>query len=82
LLPVDTSLCFLLRSFASRFNRRTIEAGIQKTNTIYGGFNLEVTNVYSTHGELDPWRAMGVQSDLNKDAPAIVYPRKAFRLIA
>lgn len=41
---------------------------------MYGGFNPAVSNVYFTHGSLDPWHRMGVLSDLNKHSPATVIP--------
>lgn len=41
---------------------------------MYGGMNPEVTNVYFTHGSIDPWRVMGIQTDLNERSPAVVIP--------
>lgn len=34
--------------------------------------NIDVTNVFFTHGEHDPWRPMGVQDPLNENTPAVV----------
>lgn len=41
---------------------------------MYGGFDPAVTNVYFTHGSLDPWHRMGVLKDLNKHSPSTVIP--------
>lgn len=41
---------------------------------MYGGFNPAVSNVYFTHGSLDPWHPMGVLKDLNKHSPSAVIP--------
>lgn len=48
------------------------------TNEKYGGLNPAVTNVYFTHGELDPWKPVGVLNDLAEDAPATVIPCNNF----
>ena len=48
-----------------------LEKSMATTNIEYGGFKPSVTNVVFVHGSLDPWHAMGVLEDLNKDAPVI-----------
>lgn len=55
-----------------RFNNSTFEGSINHTNDLYGGFNPSVTNVYFSHGSLDPWHRMGVLSDLNEHSPSAV----------
>lgn len=58
-----------------RFKNATVlENNIQHTNVFYGGFKPAVTNVYFTHGSLDPWHPMGVLKDLNRHSPATVIP--------
>lgn len=59
-----------------RFKNASFESNINHTNDMYGGFNPDVTNVYFTHGSLDPWHRMGVLSDLNKHSPSTVIPGK------
>lgn len=49
---------------------------VHRTNVIYGGMNPAVTNVFFTQGQLDPWRPMGIQEDLNPSSPAVVIPCK------
>lgn len=55
-------------------SRSQMESLVERKNTVYGGWNSEVENVFCTHGEVDPWRAMGVQKDLNIHSPATVIP--------
>lgn len=51
-----------------------INANTQRINVLYGGLEPNMTNVYFTNGQLDPWKPVGRQSDLNSEAPAIVIP--------
>lgn len=44
---------------------------------MYGGFNLSLTNVYFTHGDLDPWHPMGILEDLNESTPVTILPLSA-----
>lgn len=57
-----------------RFNTMQLESNIARTNVIYGHMNPAVRNVFFTHGQLDPWRPMGLQEDLNEHSPAVVIP--------
>lgn len=52
----------------------TIERNVLRSNIRRGGFNLAVTNVYFTHGELDPWHPNGVLEDLNESSPVTILP--------
>ncbi|EDW68117.1 thymus-specific serine protease [Drosophila virilis] len=45
--------------FSSKFGNEQIESNIAQTNEDFGGLEPNVENVYMTHGELDPWSAMG-----------------------
>lgn len=56
------------------FDESRLQNNADRTNVIYGGWNPEVTNVFFTHGQIDPWRAMGIQQDLNDQSPAVVIP--------
>lgn len=44
---------------------------------LYGALNPSTTNVFSTHGEIDPWRPMGVQEDINDSSPTFIMARQA-----
>lgn len=68
--------CEHLLSFSS-FTPEIVHRNVDRTNVIYGELNPSVRNVYSTHGQLDPWRAMGVQEDINEFSPTVILPRKS-----
>jgi len=50
---------------------------VRRTNIIYGSFNRHLTNIYFTHGELDPWHSNGITDALNDDAPVTILPLSA-----
>ena len=50
---------------------------IDFTNVMFGALNPSVTNVYSTQGQIDPWRAMGMQEDINEFSPTRILPRES-----
>ncbi|KAJ6645999.1 Thymus-specific serine protease [Pseudolycoriella hygida] len=56
------------------FTAEKIQQNIERKNVLYGGLQPDVSNVYFTHGGMDPWRPMGIQSDLNSKSPADVTP--------
>uniref|UniRef100_A0A1B0GB71 Prolylcarboxypeptidase n=1 Tax=Glossina morsitans morsitans TaxID=37546 RepID=A0A1B0GB71_GLOMM len=58
-LPFYTTLC--ADAYSSNFTEKFIKQQVDKTNDFFEGLELKVDNVYMTHGELDPWRAMGLQ---------------------
>jgi hypothetical protein len=53
-----------------------MEISINGFNEIYGGKNQNVKNVYSTHGQFDPWRPLGIQEDINQWSPTTILPRE------
>lgn len=55
-----------------RFNEDFLADNVERQNTNHGGLSLDVENVIFSHGELDPWRTVGVQADLNVHSPAFV----------
>lgn len=59
-------------------NEQTLTLNIDRKNVLYGGFSPVINNVYFTHGLIDPWRTMGIQTDLNNRSPADVIPGKFF----
>lgn len=54
------------------FNQVNIDNNVNRFNSGFGELNPGVTNTIFMHGELDPWRSIGVQTDLNPSTPAIV----------
>lgn len=49
-----------------------MDENVSRFNTAYGAFNPNVTNTIFVHGELDPWRSIGRQTQLNPSSPAII----------
>lgn len=72
--PVDLSIQMCADVFGESFTNATIHTNIDRKNVMFGSWNARVTNVYFTNGLIDPWRAMGVQEDLNPSSPADVIP--------
>ncbi|XP_001868269.2 putative serine protease K12H4.7 [Culex quinquefasciatus] len=72
--PVDLYIQWCADLYDNKFPESSMHANVARTNTIYGHMNPEVTNVLFTQGQLDPWRPMGVQQDLNERSPAVVIP--------
>lgn len=54
-----------------RYNIQLLENAVERTNTLYGGLHLHVTNVVYVHGSIDPWHALGITKSSNPNAPAI-----------
>ena len=46
--------------FGPKFNAASIQNSIDRTNRMYGGKSLQVTNVVFVHGSFDPWHALGI----------------------
>ena len=58
------------------YTLQQITSNVDKINKLYGGLAPNVTNVYTTQGQLDPFIEGGLQTDLNPSAPAYVIPSK------
>ncbi|XP_064550582.1 putative serine protease K12H4.7 [Drosophila montana] len=56
-----TTMCADL--YGAQFTNSFIESRVAETNEYFGGLTPNVQNVYLTHGQLDPWRAMGIQDE-------------------
>lgn len=72
--PVDLYYNFCSDIYGYQFSRQFIDAAIDRTNVVFGGWELDVSRVYWTNGIIDPWRAMSIQEDLNPKSPADVIP--------
>ncbi|EDW14838.2 LOW QUALITY PROTEIN: uncharacterized protein Dmoj_GI23098 [Drosophila mojavensis] len=60
-LALFTTMCADL--YGPQFGESFIEDRAAETNEYFGGLTPEVENVYFSHGQLDPWRAMGIQDE-------------------
>lgn len=74
--PIDLTYSFCRDVYGNGFTNDTMEEYIDRHNTIYGALNPDITYVLFTQGELDPWRTIGVQTDLNVNSPAFVIKGK------
>lgn len=57
--------------FGPNFNANFLNSAIDRSNTFYGGVDIEVDRVVFVHGSIDPWHALGVTKTVSEDAPAI-----------
>lgn len=65
-------LNLIILIFIYRFSLEGIARSATGINSAHNGLNLNVTNVFSTHGQIDPWRPMGVQVDINEYSPTVI----------
>ncbi|XP_063709094.1 thymus-specific serine protease-like [Culicoides brevitarsis] len=72
--PADLYTQMCADAFDRSLTRPAIEGLIAKTNEKYGALDPKVTNVYFTHGSIDPWSAIGVQETQHEASPAYVIP--------
>lgn len=70
--PLDIFLNACEAIFDGAFTNATAHQTADRINVAHGGINPAVTNVLFSHGEMDPWRTIGVLEDLNESSPAIV----------
>jgi hypothetical protein len=57
--------------FMYRYDAKQVMRGVKRTNTMYGGLQLQATRVVFVHGSIDPWHALGITRTIKQDSPAI-----------
>ncbi|KAG7189469.1 hypothetical protein KM043_017164 [Ampulex compressa] len=57
--------------FGPRYNMDLLKSSVVRTNIMYGGLDLKITNTVFVHGSVDPWHALGITNSTNPQAPAI-----------
>ncbi|XP_073958340.1 putative serine protease K12H4.7 [Choristoneura fumiferana] len=67
-VPLDFFIKQCQAIYGEDFNEKRVDDGVAQTNTMYGGITPNVTNVVFTHGDMDPWRRLGVLKDLSDTA--------------
>ncbi|XP_024947042.1 putative serine protease K12H4.7 isoform X2 [Cephus cinctus] len=72
LFPLEFFVNLCKNLYGDYYNEDLMNAGIKRTNIMYGGFKPDVTNVVFTNGDVDPWYALSVIEDLNDLSPAIL----------
>lgn len=45
---------------------------VQRTNTVYGGTDLETSNLISIHGTVDPWYPLGLLESKSETVVTVV----------
>ncbi|KAG8322018.1 putative serine protease K12H4.7 [Homalodisca vitripennis] len=72
----DFPLNFFLQQcsdiFGNKFTNKEIYEGAYRTNSIYGGLDLQATRIVYVHGTIDPWHALGITSTVVSESPAIL----------
>lgn len=46
--------------YGKQFNKTTNQAGVNFTNTNYGGRDIVAFNIVFPNGSIDPWHALGI----------------------
>lgn len=69
--PVEFFIKQCMDVFGPKYNGNFIYKAADQTNAMYGGLEIDVTNVVFVHGSIDPWHALGITKTLNQGAPAI-----------
>lgn len=58
--------------YGEKFTQHFLQEVVDKTNVLYGGLDIDVTNVAFVQGSVDPWNALGVTSSSKSLTPAIL----------
>uniref|UniRef100_A0A336N030 CSON003791 protein n=1 Tax=Culicoides sonorensis TaxID=179676 RepID=A0A336N030_CULSO len=72
--PLEYFLHMCQDAFDESLTKKIIFSNIEKTNDKYFGLQPRVTNVFFTHGEVDPWSAIGMREIQNQSAPVMIIP--------
>lgn len=71
---IEADLKFCADAFGNEFDLEALQRSIDRMNRVYGGGSLKVTKVVTFHGKQDPWSAMGLNQEMNKDTPVFLVP--------
>lgn len=61
--PADLYINACKDAYSDALTSAAIHENVAATNEFFGALNPGTDNVYFTHGQLDPWRAMGLQEE-------------------
>ncbi|CAB3379672.1 Hypothetical predicted protein [Cloeon dipterum] len=70
-VPLEFMLQFCSSVYGPKFSPAHLEAGIERTNLLYGGKNPKISRVVYTVGTLDPVNPVQMEEDLNPESPVI-----------
>ncbi|XP_076763906.1 putative serine protease K12H4.7 [Xylocopa sonorina] len=69
--PVDFFVQQCVDVFGPRYGIHLLNSAVNRTNILYGGLNLKVTNVVFVHGTVDPWHVLGLTKSVDPGMPVI-----------
>lgn len=72
--PVELYTQMCADAYDKSLTKERIEENIRWTNWKYNELTPQVTNVFFTQGDVDPWHPIGINEDLSESAPAFVIP--------
>lgn len=78
--PIDFFVKQCNDIYGDIYDDNFLNAAIDRTNTLFGGLNIEVSNVVFVHGSIDPWHALGILKTVYQDAPAIYIEGKRLKM--
>lgn len=66
------SWCVMVFTSNFSFSPEAMLENADRFNTAFGGVTPGASNVLYIHGELDPWRTVGVQNDDNNNSTVVI----------
>jgi hypothetical protein len=48
--------------YGKRFTHDLLDAGVKRTNIMFGGFNMKSRRIVFPNGSVDPWHVLGITS--------------------
>ncbi|XP_052130437.1 putative serine protease K12H4.7 isoform X1 [Frankliniella occidentalis] len=69
---VDFSYQLCKDLFGDAYDESVVTAAIDRSNLVFGDRKPDVTNVIFVNGNIDPWHALGILSDVSSLAPAVL----------
>jgi len=70
--PLSLRLQACADVFPETFSVEKLDRSIVSFNTMRGGVRPAATNILYVHGQLDPWRSVGIQDTIIESSPVIV----------
>ncbi|XP_007933739.1 thymus-specific serine protease-like [Orycteropus afer afer] len=64
--------------FGPKFNYNLVLWGVEVTNTLFTGYNINGNKVIFPNSLLDPWHTLGITKDISQDLPAVVIKGESF----
>lgn len=81
LIPVSWFVQQCIDIFGPQFNASAIANNVAWTNTVYGGKDVEGSNILFPNGSIDPWHALGIISDISASEQAVYIQVRIFECL-